>query len=577
MKFLTTTVVLFGLSILLSGCDKEERVTQVERPKSLTEHSKIFEKQVIKVTDSVYVATGFGLANSIMIEGDDGLIIVDTMESVEEAEQVLAAFRKISSKPVKAIIYTHNHADHVFGSTVFANASTNADEVKVYAHQSTQYYINRVANTLRPILTTRSMRMFGSHLNHQELVNAGIGPYLGVQKNSTLIPLSPTDTFANELSMTIAGVKIELVHAPGETEDQLFVWLPEQKVLLPGDNIYKTFPNLYTIRGTYYRDVTKWVASLDKMRKLAPEFLVPSHTLPIVGKVAVDDTLTVYRDAIQYVHDQTIRYMNKGLTIDKVVEKVHLPKHLANHPYLQEFYGTVEWSVRSIFTGYMGWFDGNSTTLQPLPRDEFNQNMAELVGGGKVLFSKLEQALAAKQYQWSLVLADMLMDSEFDAKAKSIKAIALRKMAEKETNPNARHYYFTQAMELEDEDFKPAIFPKPQAKFLAQLPVANIFKSMPASLIAEDTLDVNLVVEFYLKDIDEIFAINIRNGVAEVQNYSLGKADVKIETTAQVWKEIAAKTRSPLIAIASGELTISSGKLKLIEFLGYFDLPDFDN
>ncbi len=575
MKFYTSTLVFLIISFLLFGCEKKQVSEQVEQPQTLTEHSTIFEKRVIKVTDSVYVATGFGLANSIMIEGDDGLIIVDTMESIEEAEEVLAAFREKSAKPIKAIIYTHNHADHVFGSAAFADNSV--EDVKIYAHQSTQYYINRVVNTLRPIITTRSMRMFGSHLNHTELVNAGIGPFLGVQKDSTLIPLSPTNTFEHELSITIAGVKIELIHAPGETEDQLFVWLPDQKVLLPGDNIYKTFPNLYTIRGTYYRDVTKWVASLDRMRKLAPEFIVPSHTLPIVGKIAVSDTLTVYRDAIQYVHDQTIRYMNKGLTIEEVVAKVHLPNHLASHPYLQEFYGSVEWSVRSIFTGYLGWFDGNSTNLQPLPRDEFNQNMTELVGGSKVLFSKLEQAQAEQQYQWSLVLADFLVGSEFEVKAKLIKAKSLRKLAERETNPNARHYYFTQAMELEDSSFKPAIYPKPHKKFLEQFPVENVFKSMPASLIAEDTLDVNLVVEFYLSDIDKIFAINIRNGIAEVQSYSLGRADVKIETTAKVWKEVAAKIRSPLAAIASGELIISSGKLKMIEFLGYFDLPDFDN
>jgi alkyl sulfatase BDS1-like metallo-beta-lactamase superfamily hydrolase len=291
----------------------------------------------------------------------------------------------------------------------------------------------------------------------------------------------------------------------------------------------------------------------------------------------VQETLTVYRDAIQYVHDQTIRYMNKGLTIDQVVAKVNLPNNLANHPYLQEFYGRVAWSVRSIFTGYMGWFDGNSTSLQPLPRDEFNHHIVELVGSSQILFTKLEQALTAKQYQWSLSLADMLVGSEFEIKAKAIKAVSLRKLAEKETNPNARHYYFTQALELEDESFTPAIFPKPQAKFIAQLPVENIFKSMPVSLIAEKTLDVNLVVEFYLSDIDEIFAINIRHGVAEVQNYSLGTADVKIQTTAQVWKEIAAKIKNPLTAIVSGELTISKGKLELIEFLSYFDLPDYDN
>jgi len=266
--------------------------------------------------------------------------------------------------------------------------------------------------------------------------------------------------------------------------------------------------------------------------------------------------------------------MNQGLTIEKVVEAVQLPKHLASHPYLQEFYGTVEWSVKSIFTGYMGWFDGNSTTLRPLPELTRNKKMAQLAGGVDKLYQQLEQARTEKEYQWGLMLSDMLIGTEFDARAKSIKAQLLRNMAELESNPNARHYYFTQAKELEDEDFKAAIYPKPQPEFLKQLPVANVFAAMPVSLIAEDTLDVVLTVEFWMTDIEQTFAIQIRNGIAEVQNYSLGTPDVKIETTSQVWKEIAAKIRSPVSAILSGDLSISTGKLQLIEFLGYFDLPD---
>ncbi len=210
------------------------------------------------------------------------------------------------------------------------------------------------------------MRMFGNYLPEDEMVNDGIGAFLGIDSDSRLFAMPPTHTFSDQLKLKIAGVDIELVHAPGETNDQIFVWLPQQRVLLPGDNIYKAFPNLYTIRGTPYRDVSQWVDSLDKMRQRQPQFLVPSHTRPIVGAEQVDATLQVYRDAIQFVHDQTVRYMNKGLTPDQIVERVRLPEHLASHPYLQEFYGKVDWSVRSIFGGYMGWFDGNSSTLLPL-------------------------------------------------------------------------------------------------------------------------------------------------------------------------------------------------------------------
>ena len=150
---------------------------------ALTEHTKIFKKGVEKVTDNVYSAIGFGLANSIMIEGTDGLIIVDTLESQEVAKAVLKEFRKISSKPVKAIIYTHNHVDHVFGAQAFVEGG---NEPVIYAHETTEYYVQRILNKMRPIIGARSLRMFGNFLDENALVNAGIGPFLAVTQKSTV-------------------------------------------------------------------------------------------------------------------------------------------------------------------------------------------------------------------------------------------------------------------------------------------------------------------------------------------------------------------------------------------------------
>ena len=150
---------------------------------------------------------------------------------------------------------------------------------------------------------------------------------------------------------------------------------------MPGDNIYKTFPNLYTIRGTTHRDVIGWVSSLDKMRSYEPEYIFPSHTKPIIGSEDTMEALTIYRDAIQYVHDQTIRLMNEGYYPDQIIEMVELPASIKSSPYLSEFYGTVRWSVKSIFNGYLGWFNGNPADLDPLSRKEEAQRLAKLVGG----------------------------------------------------------------------------------------------------------------------------------------------------------------------------------------------------
>jgi len=562
------------LGAITACSDKPPEVDQAsiaaKTPDDLAAHTKVFEKGVVKVTDRVHVAVGYGLANSIMIEGDDGIIIVDTMESVEEGRAVLAEFREITDKPIRAIVYTHNHTDHVMGSAAFTE---DDPDVQIWAHASTQFYIDRVVNTIRPIISKRSMRMFGNHLTDAEVVNAGIGPTLSLTDASTLIALTPTHTLTDREEITIADVKMELVHAPGETADQIFVWLPDDKVLMPGDNIYETFPNLYTIRGTPYRDVTQWVASLDAMRRYPIEHLVPSHTRPVSGKQEVADVLRVYRDAIQFVHDQTVRYMNQGLTPDEIVERVKLPAHLANHSYLAEFYGTVEGSVRSIFMGYLGWFDGNATTLDPLGPEDHASRMIELAGGVEALSKKLEEAEQAEDHRWALELADALMFSPRRIEARASKARSLRALGAAESNPNNRHYYFTQAMELEREDFDPTFFPTPQKQFLAQLPSANFFRAMPVGLKAEETLDTTMTVQFDLTDTGETYSVQIRRGVAEVQTYPIAEPDATVTTTSIVWKEIAARLRTPASAIAAGEFSVD-GKIAFLQFMRHFDRPN---
>ncbi len=560
------------LAALLAACGEEQPVKSTTQlaPDALKAHSELFHKGVEKVTDGVYVAIGYGLANSIMLEGDDGIIIVDTMESADEARTVLAEFRKITDKPVKAIIYTHNHTDHVFGAAGFAEGK----DIPVYAHESTSYYINRVVNQIRPIITARSMRMFGNHLPHGEHINDGIGPHLGITPESELYALPPTHTFDDRMSLNIAGIQIELVHAPGETEDQLFVWLPEKQTVLTGDNIYQTFPNLYTIRGTYYRDVKQWANSLDQIRALGAEHLVPSHTRPVHGQDKVAELLTDYSDAINFVHDQTLRYMNLGLTPDQIVEKVQLPEHLASNPWLQEFYGKVSWSVRSVFDGYLGWFSGNPSELQPLAEPEEARRMATLAGGNDALLESAQKALNDNDAQWALDLSDHLEILMPDNGAvKTLRADALRKLGEKEANPNARNYYFTVAREVQD-GLKPGFRTQMSDDFLATLPIENFLHAMPALLKAEETLEENIALGYAFRDSNKQFTLRIRRGVAKVHDGIDDDVVATLDTTEATWKAIAAGIQNPATALAGDDLDIDGSTLSAMKVLGYFEKID---
>ena len=215
------------------------------------------------------------------------------------------------------------------------------------------------------------------------------------------------------------------------------------------DNVYKTFPNLYTIRGTTHRDVKGWIESLDHMKTFNPEFLFPSHTKPIIGKDVIQDVLNVYRDAIQYVHDQTIRLMNQGMYPDEIAEKIELPDSIVNSPYLKEFYGTVRWSVKSIFNGYLGWFSGNPSELDPLSREEKAKRVLNLAGDINVLIEDLRIAVSNNDMQWALELSDYLIALDnFTEEVRNLRIDALLYEGSRSSNPNKRNYFLTSALEL---------------------------------------------------------------------------------------------------------------------------------
>ena len=262
----------------------------------------------------------------------------------------------------------------------------------------------------------------------------------------------------------------------------------------------------------------EWVESLDKIRLLNAEYLVPSHTRPISGKGNVAQALTNYRDGIQFVHDQTIRYINKGLTPDEIVQKVKLPKHLAESPYLQPFYGSISSYVRSTFSGYIGWFSGNISDLHPLSAGERAQKLTAIAQKQTKISDEAENALTNGEYQWALELADMLLalDPNDDA-AKNIKAEAADQLSKYQLASNDYYFYKTVAGELRNEiDVDPSTSNKVTPKQLKATPMTAIMRSLPVNLNADKALEVNKSFSFKFSDSKETFTIFIRRGVAQL-------------------------------------------------------------
>ena len=425
-------------------------MTGEQKLKAFTEAN--YQKTLTKVNDRIYHFLAYGHSNSIGIIGDTSVILIDALNSPGYGEDLKKELREITDKPVKTIIYTHGHPDHRGGAGVFRDT---VKEVIAFAPERPmlKYY-----DRLQDVLIQRGGDQFGYGLTDEENISQGIGIREGraMGKGAPDI-LAPTTIYREkEVERVIDGVKLKMVRAVGETDDQILIWLEDDQVICTGDNYYGCWPNLYAIRGTQYRDIATWIDSLDMILSYEAEALLPGHTKPLLGREKIKDQVGTFRDAVEYVLLKTLDCMNQGMSMSETVEQVKLPEAYLKKDYLGEFYGTVEWSVKGIYCGYVGWFDGNPVHLFPVSDKEYQATLRELIGLHK-LKEKISSCLDSKEYQMALQLLE-LIDWEEEEKERQdiggkmgwreLKKKALLGKAEQVTSANGRHYLIAGAKKI---------------------------------------------------------------------------------------------------------------------------------
>ena len=257
---------------------------------------------------------------------------------------------------------------------------------------------------------------------------------------------------------------------------------------------------------------------------------------------------------------------------DAIVERVRLPQHLASKPYLQEFYGRVDWSVRSIFTGYLGWFDGNASGLAPLPALERARRMSVLAGGSETLRVRAHDAFDTGDHAWALELSDALLALDpNDDVARAVRVGSLRALAEQQLSANARNYYLTQALETEGAIRIVAQDPAQASEtMLRSFPIENVLAAMASNLDPDKSADTDTVVALRFTDLDETYRMHVRRGVAEIRKGTPDDADITVTTDSFVWKQILVGQRNAAAALATRKLRVQGGIVDLATILLMF-------
>lgn len=440
------------LVLLLVFAGHEALAQQSEATRRLHERNEMFEPAIIEVAENVYTAIGYQVSANTMIVGEDGVIIIDPGQQVAGAEQVRAEFAKITDRPVRAIIYTHGHGDHTNGAAAFYDPDAG---IEVWARANYGSEMDRVAAAgldggARPSNTQ------GFDLLPEQKIGIGVaippdrqpagsGMVDGVQSRPQPLRIAPTHTFSEKrVSLEIEGVTLELVAAPGETADQLYVWLPEQRVVFAGDNFYQSWPNVYPLRGTARRSIRDWISSIDSMVQEDPLHVVGGHTAPMLNKAT--EVLTNYRDAMQWVHDRTIEGAKQYMTPDELVDYAALPAHLAELDYLADYYGSVWGTARDIYAQDLGWFDGDPLNLHRESPLRQSERMAGLVGGVDTLWTKAQEAMAEDDPLGAAQLAQHVIRLRpEDPEPMLLMADALDIIGERTFNAPARNYTLSSA------------------------------------------------------------------------------------------------------------------------------------
>ena len=409
-----------------------------------------FNKEILRVSENVYTAVGYAVSPVSMIVGPQGIVIIDAGLDVASSREIRGDFRRIVDKPVKAIIFTHGHPDHTHGASAFMDST----DVQVWAREGFPHEQHTLESAGILIQKKRGKKQAGFMLSPEQRINNGIAKAFWPDRKGGIWgadhKIGPSHIFNSERQkINIAGLDLELVAATGETHDGLYLWYPAEHVVFAGDNFYKSWPNLYALRGTPYRDIRGWANVIDMIMQEGAVALVGGHTRPIIGKEDVNQTLANYRDAILFLFDKTVEGINKGLSPNQLVDYVVLPEKYKNLDYLRPYYGNPDWAVRAIFSGYLGWFDGNATNLFPLSDKQEAHRIVKMLDGQDALSDLIAGSINEQDYQWAAVLCDYLLAVDPKNKTAMLrKADALTALAQDKLTTTARNYYLSSAIEL---------------------------------------------------------------------------------------------------------------------------------
>lgn len=527
-----------------------------------------------KVTDRVYVSHTYPLTNSVLFIGDTGIIVCDTSGNKEDAEKDLAAWRTVTDLPVKGIIYSHDH--YALGTTAYIPEG-NPDNIPIIAHENLMNQMAFTMGAISPCYQKRALYQYSIGLP-AEGPDAPLAAAVDTSKKETFGFMAPNDLIAGDVEMeerVIDGLTFRLYPGTSDSPCTLSIYCVEEDVMY-SNMVMPTFFNMYTLRGEAYRDPAPMIKEIDVARAANPNIFIPCMGRALIGREDVKRELELYRDSIQFVYDQTIRFMNQGYGPDELVNLVKIPEFIVDGTYTGPFYGELEHYVRGVYRGLNGWFGNDVVELHPVNKTFEHAKIVQAMGGDDAVAAEAQRVLDDKQYSWAATLCTYVLTNNPEHEvARNVKADALMQMAYVSKSTITRSWYSVQAYELRGEVDVKGVAGWLGGVSLDKLPAAErsiLLDHLRVSIDPDKAMGMNETLTITLTDEGESHTMALRNCVGAIEKGKPENPSVELKMTFNTMGRITVGETPLKDAIASGDVELVGDESKLDAILDVCEL-----
>ena len=538
---------------------------------------------LFEVTDGVYQIRNLDLSNMTIIEGKEGITVVDPLVSAETAKVGMDLYYKNrGKKPVVAVIYTHSHVDHYGGVRgVVDEADVKSGKVKIYAPSG--FMEAAVAENIMAgnVMSRRASYMYGNLLKPSATGQVGAG--LGTTTSAgTVTLIAPTNIIEKDgQKEVIDGLTYDFMLAPGSEAPSEMLWFIEEKKLIESaEDVTHTLHNTYSLRGAKIREPLPWSKYINEAIVRwgdKAEIIMAQHHWPTWGNENVVNLLKSQRDLYRYINDQTLRMANEGLTRDEIAAKFKLPDSLANTWANRGYYGSVSHDVKATYVLYLGWFDGNPATLDELPPEEAAKKFVDYMGGADAIMKKAKEDYDQGNYRWvAQVVSKIVFADPKNQDARNLEADALEQLGYQAESGPWRNFYLTGAQELRNGVVKGPTPNTASPDTVRAMTPEMFFDYLAVHINGEKAGNAKSVFNIDLGSDGGKYKLELENGVLNhTANAEAKDADTTIALNRATLNKIILKEETLQQAVDNGDAKITGNADKLNEMLGYMDKFEF--